>query len=65
MKYTKIRAFTDTYFLVSGQNLRCTGKCGYDSVHIRENADQRKPYFDIYYSVRTVTIPVIVILTLN
>ena len=33
------------YFSVYRQNLKHTGKCGYDSVYIREDTDQRKPVF--------------------
>ena len=54
VKYVEARAFCDPYLPVCGQNririfqyLDCpnTGKCGYDSVHMRENRDQRKPGF--------------------
>ena len=33
------------YFPVYGHNLRYKGKYRYDSVHMRENRDQRKPVF--------------------
>ena len=43
------------YFPDFGQNWRfCLnkGKYGYDSAHIRENMDQRKPYLGIFHAVR-------------
>ena len=44
------RLWTESYpkFPVYGQNVRVcpyTGKKGYNSVHIRENTDERKPAF--------------------
>ena len=48
MEYAEIQAFPDLHFPVFGQNLGfClnTGKYGYDSIHIRENTDQRKAVF--------------------
>ena len=58
-KYAEIRAFSDPHFPAYGQNctrifpyldrisdpLEITEKYGYDSAHIRENTDQRKPVF--------------------
>ena len=38
-----------------------TGKYGYNSVNKRENMDQRKPEFEIFHPVRTVTISVMFI----
>ena len=41
-----MRAFSDPYFPVYGQNrIVNTGKYGYDFVHILEITDQRKPLF--------------------
>ena len=46
VKYAGMRAFYDPYFPVYGQNrIVNTGKYGYDSVHILEITDQRKPLF--------------------
>ena len=47
-RYVEIRAFSDPFFPVFGQNQRfCrnTRKYGYPSVHKRRNTDHRKPVF--------------------
>ena len=52
VKYAEIRALSDPYFPVCGQNrfsifpyLDGIRKYGYDSVHIQENMDQKKSLF--------------------
>ena len=44
------------YFPIFGRNLKfcpSKGKCGYNSVHIWENKDQRKPGFRYFHAVES------------